>query len=185
MLLALALPARAQTAPDLPPETPPELRRHVETIQRYYQAVGERVGTATPPPPATAAAPGDAPAAALPDALSAATQRVAPERDPFDVTPELRNRRGQGQAIVGANLFPSTGGQLPPMTIKAIFTGTESVALVLVEPERGQGRTSLVRLREGDTVTLDDGTTVKVRAIRPGVVSLQTGPDPDDEYLLR
>jgi hypothetical protein len=185
MMLALALPARAQTAPDLPPETPPELRRYVETIQRYYQAVGERVGTATPPSPATAAAPGDAPAAALPDVLPDATRRMAPERDPFDVTPELRNRRGQRQAEVGANLFPSTGGQLPPMTIKAIFTGTEPVALVLVKPERGQGRASLVRLREGDTLTLDDGTNIRVRAIRPGVVSLQTGPNPNDEYLLR
>ena len=162
----------------LPPETPEAMRPHLQTLQRYYQQVDQQLGHA--PPRAVAAA---APAANA-DAKRGQPARV--ERDPFDVTPELRSQRpARGGTSIGASLYPALTGSFPQMTVKAIVSGSRPAALILLEPGKERGEPRLMRLYEGDSLTLEDGTNFRVKAIRPGVISLQFGPNPQDEYLLR
>lgn len=178
-LMLLAAVAPAADLPPIPAEVPAEMRPHLQTLQRYYQEVDRHQGGK--PPAATE----PAGAAAAPVARVMA---AGPERDPFDVTPELRNRRPQrgGGAPIGANLYPSlNGSRMPQMTVKAIITGSRPAALILVEPPKDRGEPKLMRLYEGEVLTLDDGTNFRVKAIRAGVISLQIGPNPQDEYLLR
>jgi hypothetical protein len=117
-----------------------------------------------------------------------------PERDPFRVTPELRQRSGQrsGQRLrlPGAHLQPNITGRLPEMTLKAIVTGRRAYALISIEQSpagraRSTVRSRTMTLREGELLTLEDGTMIRVNSIGSDVVSLQTGTDPNNEFLLR
>ncbi|THF62681.1 hypothetical protein [Pseudothauera rhizosphaerae] len=128
-------------------------------------------------------------AAGTPADLPAAVESE-PERDPFGVTPELRQRSGQRQRLPGAHLQPGITGRLPDMTLKAIVTGSRAYALISIDQSaggRGRGavRSRTVMLREGELLTLEDGTLIRVNSIGSDVVSLQTGTDPSNEFLLR
>lgn len=179
VLSSVLLPAAA-AAQALPEGTPQELREGVETIQRYYGDVGRRLRGATAAPPPAAGEPD-----AAPSAPAAAAARAA--RDPFDVTPELRSgRRTRRDQAVGANLLPSLPAALPRMRLRAVIAGARPVAIVAFE---GDGRNASparsVTLREGDALTLEDGTTFRVKGIQDGVVSILYGLDATSEFLIR
>lgn len=76
------------------------------------------------------------------------------------------------------------------MTLKAIVTGRRAYALISIEQQsasRGRSalRSRIVTVREGELLTLEDGTMMRVNSIGNDVVSLQTGTDPSNEFLLR
>lgn len=185
LLLAAWLPGlHAADLPQLPVDTPAEVRPHLQTLQRYYREVERRQSGSRAAP---AGSDGKPAATAAGDAARPPAEPRA-ERDPFAVTPELRSQRGaRGSTAIGANLYPGMmGNRPPPLKLKAIVSGSRPAALVEYEESGGrQAEVKLVRLYEGDLLTLEDGTNLRVKAIRPGVVSFQTGTDPKDEYLLR
>lgn len=188
LILAACLPcARAADLPALPADTPAEVRPHLQTLQRYYREVERRQSgprTATPDRDGTGKSSPAANAGA--DSKPAAAPRA--ERDPFAVTPELRSQRGaRAGTAIGANLYPGMmSNRPPPLKLKAIVSGSRPAALVEYEETGGRDvETRLVRLYEGEVLTLNDGSIFRVKAIRPGVVSFQIGTDPKDEYLLR
>lgn len=184
LLLAACLPdLHAADLPALPAETPAEVRPHLQTLQRYYREVEQRQSGARAAAPA-----GDSKTGTIERGEAAKpTAAPQPERDPFAVTPELRSQRGvRGSSAIGANLYPTMmGSRPPPMKLKAIITGQRAAALIEIKPVGSDAEPLRMRVYEGDVLTLDDGSTFRVRAIRPGVVSLLIGTDPKDEYLLR
>lgn len=188
LLLAACLPRlHAADLPALPAEIPAEVRPHLQTLQRYYREVERRQsGGRAASPGSDSSGKTSAAASAEADAKPAAAPRA--ERDPFAVTPELRNQRGgRGSTAIGMNLYPmSVTERTPPLKLKAIVTGSRPAALVEYEESGGrQAEVKVVRLYEGELLTLSDGSVFRVKAIRPGLVSFQTGTDPNNEYLLR
>jgi hypothetical protein len=81
--------AAAQTR--LPPGTPPAVQRDMETIDRYYAEVDRRAGSGKEKENEAAGASGEArfaPLTVAPPRTSITPN--APERDPFEVSPRLR-----------------------------------------------------------------------------------------------
>jgi hypothetical protein len=185
LALTIVLAPLAAAAQALPEGTPQELREGVETIQRYYGDVGRRLrAPAKESPPAAAGE-----RAAEPPATAVATMAAAAPiaRDPFDVTPELRSGgRARRDQAVGANLLPNLPAALPRMRLRAVIAGARPLAIIAFE---GDGRNALaarsVTLREGDALTLEDGTTFRVNGIQDGVVSILYGLDATSEFLIR
>lgn len=186
-------PVRAQA---LPAQTPPELRKGVETITQYYAEVAKHLPaqeTKKPTADGEGAADPAVPKDAMPDTPTPTPARASrPERDPFDVTPELRSRSPRHDVSIGANLFPSLPSELPDIQLRAVVAGAKPIAIIEYDPAgapRGGGssRNALrsVMLHEGDVLTLNDGATFRVKAIREGVVSILYGTDPNNEFLIR
>lgn len=185
--LFLLCPTVALAQARLPADAPASLKRDLQTLQRYYDEVGRRTGNTEAPrllAPAEPAAPEgrEAMPAAPPPGHAA-----LPERDPFDVTPELRKRANRRESGVGANLFPALPAAIPHMEVRALVAGPKPLAIVEIERpgERGANKTRTLTLREGDTITLEDGTTFLVKAIQNDVVAVQYGTDPGSEFLIR
>ncbi|MCK6409133.1 MAG: hypothetical protein L6Q70_08070 [Thauera sp.] len=185
LALSIVLVPFAAAAQALPEGTPQELREGVETIQRYYGDVGRRLrAPAKASPPAAAFERATEPPATAVAAMAAA---VPIARDPFDVTPELRSGgRARRDQAVGANLLPSLPAALPHMRLRALIAGARPLAIIAFE---GDGRNApaarSVTLREGDALTLEDGTTLRVKGIQDGVVSILYGLDATSEFLIR
>ena len=72
------------------------------------------------------------------------------------------------------------------MRLRAVIAGARPLAIIAFE---GDGRNALaarsVTLREGDALTLEDGTTFRVNGIQDGVVSILYGLDATSEFLIR
>ncbi len=99
--------------------------------------------------------------------------------------------RRRDQAV-GANLLPNLPAALPRMRLRAVIAGARPLAIIAFE---GDGRNALaarsVTLREGDALTLEDGTTFRVEwhPGRRGVHPLrprchQRVPDPMSRRFL-
>lgn len=148
-LLAAVLPvlaARPALGVDLPPETPEAIRSGLETIDKYRAEVEKRTGNAplaplTVAPPRTSITP-DAPAR---DASA------LPERDPFEVSPRLREGGGR-DARLGLALNQA-------LRLRAVVRTPEG-GIAKIE----SGKDSLV-VRDGDELDVNGiRYTVKVEA---------------------
>lgn len=156
-----ALPVQAAQA--LLETVPADLRRDMQTIEGYYDAVRGRQG-ATLHTPAQA------------------------ERDPFQVTPELRSRSERRKAAkalaIAAPGFEAGGGEpLPNMRVKALALGARNFAVLSVEEASGKFRDMVVRT--GELLQFADSGLIRVRRIDRDGVLLQTGPQEQDVVLLK
>lgn len=110
---------------------------------------------------ASAQAPASAPPPAAAEKAAPADAAAAPQRDPFEVTPQMRMgsaRAGTPGAFV--QMLRNGEGLLPPMKLKALLDGPEGrIALVEVQ---GIG---LFRVREGENIQLSPSLAVKVKRI--------------------
>ena len=180
LALSIVLAPLAASGQALPEGTPQELREGVETIRRYYGDVGRRLRASAEVPLAAEAGERAAEVPAPPAA-------AASGRDPFDVTPELRSgRRARRDQTVGANLLPNLPAALPRMRLRAVIAGARPLAIIAFEGDgRNASAARSVTLREGDALTLEDGSTFRVNGIQDGVVSILYGLDATSEFLIR
>lgn len=189
ILLAVAAWAPVRAADPLPEMVPPELRRDMATVNGYFDAVRQRQGKA---PAGAAAAPAEArpgqkaPAEAGRKAVAGSNQQAVAgsERDPFQVTPELRSRGERRQAAKSiAQFTPGGGGEpLPPMRVKAKALGQRSFA-VLAVGESGKERDLVVR--KGEPLQFEGHGRVYVLDIDRDGVLVGSGPDDQDKVLLK
>lgn len=163
-LLAVALaPSAAQTLRELQHEegVPAAMQPGLKTLSGYYEQVQQR----------TQAAP--------------ARVQAAPERDPFQVTPELRARRMRDGALAAVPA-EATGGD--DWQVQALALGARAMAVLVragagaaresaaVEgtartPARGGASLQKRYVRVGDTLDMPDGRSWRVVAIdREGVL---------------
>lgn len=173
VLLALC---SAAGAAELPASTPDSLRTDLETINRYAAEVQKRSGD---PSPARAAASPPGPALKPPPTQPKPGLATA-ARDPFAVSPrflskdKIRERRyytfnPSGQA-----------SDLPEIKLKAIaHLGGGALAQIEVA---GQG---LYEVRQGQNVSLNGGSAVKVTHIGNGEVVLKAGSVDASTIVLR
>jgi hypothetical protein len=162
VLVLLASPLHAAQTGD----ESPNLRHDMATIDGYFDAVRQRQGSG----------------GSL--AKPAADGR---ERDPFQVTPELRSRSERRQAArtlaIAAPGLSAGGEPLPPIRIKALALGSGRFAVLAVEEGGGKVRDIVVRL--GERLQFGDGGVVRVRGISQDGVILHTGPGDEDVVLLK
>ncbi|MBZ8141665.1 hypothetical protein CLD22_17380 [Rubrivivax gelatinosus] len=140
---ALLLSAAVQ-AQDLP-EAPPSVQQGLRVMQDYAAAVqAQRRGAA-----------------------------AAPERDPFQVTPELRQRRA-GRAG-GPAALPATAALATGWRVLAIARTDRTRALLGPDTEGPSQRWRERLVAEGDELELPDGGVARVLRIDAQGVQLQIG----------
>lgn len=170
----LILPALLAALPGLAlaqaqPRVPPAMQQDLETLQRYADEVNRRSqgGRGGPPPAAPAASPTPAPAAPAAQAGS--------ERDPFEVSPQLREsslRNRPGSTLGGA------GGAINRhLRIRAMARGPEGG---IAQLEAGK---EVVTVRDGDELVVD-GIPYTVHVERDGLL-LRGSAAPQFRMLVR
>ena len=166
-LLLFSLPA-------LGVEVPAELASGVATINRYYQAVDQKMPGRNPITARTAsrAALAASPAPALSSGLN------DNERDPFAVSPRLMT---QGRSRVSDQFAPAPVSEgMDRIKVKAILwqaQGRSIVSLLLDNKDT-------VTLRVGETLTLGS-KALRVKAIERDSVALEAGNLPQGLVVLR
>lgn len=172
-------------AQPLPDNVPPALGRDMAAVEGYFDAVRQRQSGSKLPSPSRGEGPGVGVAATEPATRKPATA-TRQERDPFQVTPELRSRSERRQAIKALALATPGGGggePLPPIQIKALALGASRFAVLAVEESAGKTRDLVVR--EGERLQFGDAGVVRVRGIGRDGVILHTGPGEEDVVLLK
>lgn len=125
--------ATAQTK--LPPGTPEPIARDMEVLDKYRAEVEKRIGTARPE-------------AAVADAREAQEEDDLPERDPFEVSPQLRE----------SNVRAPRVGPREGMTLSQILR----LRAVVRGPDGG-----IAKIESGkDTIIVHDGDELDVNDIR-------------------
>lgn len=168
LLLQLALPAAAQTLDSLQEQgTAPEaLQADLKALRGYYGQVQQRTKGAAP------------------------SWTPSPERDPFQVTPELRARRARGGIVPAPAASPlgaSEAAASDDWQVQALVLGARSLAVLVrdnaadantrdagrAQPQRrSAAQRQLQRyVRVGDTLDMPDGRSWRVIGIdREGVL---------------
>jgi hypothetical protein len=130
--LAAAVSAAAQTK--LPPGTPEPIARDMEVLDNYRLEVEKRIGTARPEAPASADL--------------AREDDDLPERDPFEVSPQLRESNARAPRV----------GPREGMTLSQILR----LRAVVRGPDGG-----IAKIESGkDTLVVHDGDELDVNDIR-------------------
>lgn len=165
-LLLLSLPTFAV-------EVPAELASGVATINRYYQAVDQKMpGRVLPTPRAKISA------AKIASAPQLAANNRAAERDPFAVSPRLMT---QERSRVSDQFAPAPVSEgMDRIKVKAILwqaQGRSIVSLLLDNKDT-------VTLRVGETLTLGS-KALRVKAIERDSVALEAGNLPQGLVVLR
>lgn len=151
------------------PRVPPAMQQDLETLQRYADEVNRRSqgGRGGPPPAAPAASPPPAPAAPA--------AQAGIERDPFEVSPQLREsslRNRPGSTLGGA------GGAINRhLRIRAMARGPEGG---IAQLEAGK---EVVTVRDGDELVVD-GIPYTVHVERDGLL-LRGSAAPQFRMLVR
>lgn len=168
----LILPALLAALPGLAvaqARVPPAMQQDLETLQRYADEVNRRSqgGRNSPPPAAPAASPTPAPAAPA--------AQAGIERDPFEVSPQLREsslRNRPGSTLGGA------GGAINRhLRIRAMARGPEGG---IAQLEAGK---DVVTVRDGDELVVD-GIPYTVHVERDGLL-LRGSAAPQFRMLVR
>ncbi|TCP01511.1 hypothetical protein EV684_109150 [Rubrivivax gelatinosus] len=143
-LVLLALASCAPAGAQEPPEVPPALRQGLRTIQDYADAVqAQRRGPA------------------------------GAERDPFQVTPELRQRRPGRPGPAAA--LPATAALASGWRVLALVLGERPRALLGPEAEAPAARWRERLVAEGDELEMPEGGLARVLRIDAQGVQLQIG----------
>lgn len=109
---------------------------------------------------------------------------LANDRDPFQVTPELRSRSERRQSAKSLAL-PMQGSvaDLSNIHIKAIVVSLTPFAVLSIE--EGVGKTRDMVVHENELLQLGDGGLMRVRSIKRDGVTLHTGPSESDVVLIK
>lgn len=157
--------AQQAARPALPPQTPPAIQQDMEVIQRYRDEVERRTHNQT-----------SGQAASRTPATSVAPVAVAVERDPFEVSPQLResNRRNRNGGIGGTQEGVVLSRALH---LKAIARGPSGGVA------RIQSGRDVLTVRDGDELDVD-GMRYTVHVEQDGLVLRGAGA-PQFKLLVR